>query len=108
MKVPENVRRHNQLIKEAQTMLESKISKYVVQKVSDLTPVFKQFRNTVQSIPDTYVAGDIKLKLIRNKELVLLRTVQAKVLEKTTNEWLQSNMIRMVIDDKRIKKLKEK
>lgn len=61
----------------------------------------------MNSIPNNYAGFEIKSRLIKNKELTLHRTVNADVLQKTTNEWTNPKMIRMVLDEKKKQRLAE-
>ena len=96
MKVPENVRKHTQLIKSAQIKLDMEVQKFKKEKTDELLPCLNSYKAMVNSIPNHYAGEFIKGRLNKNKELDMLRIVQTKVLYKTTNDWTTQNMIRMV------------
>jgi hypothetical protein len=79
----------------------------MVVKHGQLTPSLMQFKAIVNSIPDIYAGNEIKSRLIKNKELALQRTVNAKVLEMTTNEWTTPKLLKLVNEDKRQQRLAE-
>lgn len=65
--VPENVRKHTELIKEGQEKLEVEKYKYVEQQFQDLKLGVKQFKSLINSIPEDFTPKELKIKLIKNK-----------------------------------------
>ena len=104
--MPENVRKHSNLLKQAHEKLLREKTIYREKKLENLNPAFQQFSSMVNNIPVMYVTADTKRKFIKTKELMMHRTVQAKVLEKTSNDWRTNNLIKMVLEEKRQNKIK--
>jgi hypothetical protein len=105
--MPENVKKHSNLVAQAKEKLLKEKTIYREKKLTNLDPAFKQFESMVGRIPEFYITADTKSKFIKTKQLMMHRTVQAKVLEKTTNDWSTNNMIKMVLQEKRENKIKE-
>mmetsp|Transcript_3644 Transcript_3644/g.6204 ORF Transcript_3644/g.6204 Transcript_3644/m.6204 type:complete len:84 (-) Transcript_3644:216-467(-) len=58
----------------------------------------------IQMIPEQFVSQNLKGQLQRTKQIQMIRTIHAQVLNKSNNEWNQHRMIKEVKEEKRRKK----
>lgn len=69
----------------------------------------QQFKLSIDRIPEMYIHKEVKTKLVKCRENINFRTVQAKIAQKTYDDWTIKNLIKQVNDDRkeRIQKLKQ-
>lgn len=103
MNVPESIRKYSSLIRQAQKKLEDETKKYQNKTMQEQGIQMHKFKQTVKKIPEEFLDKEIKKKLVKTRENMNFRAMQAKIVEKTCDEWCMKNLIKKVKEERKEK-----
>ena len=103
LNVPEYVRKYSSLIRQAQKKLEEETKKYQHKTMQEQGHQMHKFKQTVKKIPEEFLDKEIKKKLVKTRENMNFRAMQAKIVEKTCDEWCMTNLIKKVKEERKEK-----